>query len=103
VCLLEKIMKTAKRNVDLTSTNFHTAIHWMLMLYVLLGIYCVEVRSAFTFYSEDVAGFSPMKLHGVITCHTSMKPQAPENPRAQTTYFSICGDRTSQPAGWRPT
>ena len=33
VCLLEKIrMKTTKRNVDLTGTNFHTAIHWILML-----------------------------------------------------------------------
>jgi len=44
------------------------------MPYVLLGIYCVEVRSAFTFYSEDVADFSPTKLNGVIICHTNVKP-----------------------------
>jgi hypothetical protein len=75
------------------------------MLYVLLRIYCVEVHTAFTFYSEDVAGSSAMKLYAVITCNTNMKPQAHENPEAHKTYFLICGDRSSQLAltGWRPT
>jgi hypothetical protein len=55
--------------------NFLTAIHWILMLYILLEIYYVEVRSVFTFYSKEVASFSPVKLHCVINCHTNMKPQ----------------------------
>jgi hypothetical protein len=98
-------MITAQKNVDSTLTNFHTAITWMLMLYVLLGIHCAEVHTAFTFYTEDVAGSPPMKPHGIITCNTNIKPQANENPRAHTTYFSICGDQSSQLVltGWRPT
>jgi hypothetical protein len=70
---------------------------------VLLEIYCAEVRSAFTFYSEDVAGFSPVKLHCIINCHTNMKPQAHEKTRTHTTYFSIYGDWSRQLAEWPPT
>jgi hypothetical protein len=75
------------------------------MLYALLGTYCVGVHTAFTFYSENVSGSSPMKLHGVITCNTYLKPQAHEKPRAHITYFSISDDRSSQLAltGGRPT